>query len=252
MIVKSESWADIPLLHIYNMETQLHSPIIIFLHGFESAKEHNLHYAYQLVQKGCRVLLPDAHLHGERDQNLDQVELSLRFWETILTSIDEVGRLKEQLELRDYLTDQKIGIAGTSMGGITALGCLTVYSWLDAAAIMMGTPAFVELAKAQISGYEKKGFKLPITAEERANMYNTLARFDATNHMGDVANRPLFFWHGEKDPVVPFESTANFVEALKKQYGGEKLILMQDKSAGHAVSRKGMLTSMKWLAEHLA
>ena len=47
----------------------------IFLHGFTSAKEHNLHYAYNLAKKGIRVLLPDAHLHGVREENLDEVEL---------------------------------------------------------------------------------------------------------------------------------------------------------------------------------
>ena len=79
MIVQSESWANIPLLHIYNEETNVHSPIVLFLHGFESAKEHNLHYAYQLVNQGCRVILPDAHLHGEERTTIrsSRIESSL-------------------------------------------------------------------------------------------------------------------------------------------------------------------------------
>ncbi|PZX08207.1 hypothetical protein C7437_1011331 [Psychrobacillus insolitus] len=252
MIVQSESWANIPLLHIYNEETTVHSPIVLFLHGFESAKEHNLHYAYQLVNQGCRVILPDAHLHGEREQPLDQVELSLRFWEIVLTSIEEVEVLKEQLELKGYLTDQKIGVVGTSMGGITALGCYTAYQWLDAATILMGTPGYVQLAKWQISGYEQKGFNIPLNQEERENMFQTLARFDATKHMSNIANRHILFWHGEKDQVVPFEPTAHFVDALIDQYGEKHVAFLHEKTAGHAVSRKGMLSSTKWLADHLA
>ena len=252
MIVQQESWRNIPLLHIYHEEIQNNAPIVLFLHGFESAKEHNLHYAYQLVHEGCRVILPDAHLHGERDEQLDQVEISLRFWETVLTSIEEVGILKEELVNRGYLTNQKIGIAGTSMGGITTLGCLTAYSWIDAAVILMGTPGFVELAKAQMQQIEQKGFQIPLDAEERRNMLNTLAKFDATNQMEKLKDKPLFFWHGEKDQVVPFGPTAEFIQTFDEEYGNQSIEFIKEKSAGHAVSRKGMLAATKWLANSLA
>lgn len=252
MIVTTEAWGNIPLLHIYKEKTKIDAPIVIFLHGFESAKEHNLHYAYQLAQQGCRVILPDAHLHGERDEKLDEVEISLRFWETVLTSIEETGQIKQELEERGYLVDQKIGVAGTSMGGITTLGCLTAYPWIDAAVILMGTPGYVELAKAQIASVEQKGFKVPLNAAERKNMFDTLSAFDASSHPQNLIDTPLFFWHGEKDPVVPYEPTAKFIASLQKQYGKQNLVLMNEKKAGHAVSRKGMLASMQWLANSLA
>ncbi|TQR20237.1 prolyl oligopeptidase family serine peptidase [Psychrobacillus vulpis] len=252
MIVNSECWDNIPLLHIYNDEINNDSPIIIFLHGFESAKEHNLHYAYRLVNQGYRVLLPDAHLHGEREEKLDEVEISLRFWEIVLTSIEEVGKLKHELITRGYWKNQKIGLAGTSMGGITTLGCLTVYPWVDASAIMMGTPGYVQLAKAQIAGYEQKGFHIPLNEEEKENMFRTLSKFDATYHIEKLADRPMFFWHGEKDAVVPFTSTAEFIKEFTEQYGSKNLVFMKEKSAGHAVSRKGLLAATKWLADNLA
>ncbi|MER2076793.1 prolyl oligopeptidase family serine peptidase [Psychrobacillus psychrotolerans] len=252
MIVTTEAWGNIPLLHIFKEETKKDAPIVIFLHGFESGKEHNLHYAYQLVQQGCRVILPDAHLHGERDEKLDEVEISLRFWEIVLTSIEEVGHIKLELEKRGYFTGQKIGIGGTSMGGITTLGCLTVYPWIDAAAIMMGTPGYVELAKGQIASVEQKGFKVPLNAVERKNMFDTLATFDASNYPDNLIETPLFFWHGEKDPVVPYEPTAQFIASLRKRYDKKNIVLMNEKSAGHAVSRKGLLASIQWLADSLA
>ena len=252
MQTSSELWGDIPVLHIFNEETHYSSPVVIFLHGFESAKEHNLHYAHQLVQQGCRVILPDAHLHGERDEKLDEVEISLRFWEIVLTSIEEVGKLKNELVERGYVTTQKIGLAGTSMGGITTLGCLTKYPWIDAAAILMGTPGYVQLAKAQIALVEQKGFNIPLNEEEKKDMMNTLASFDATQHMDKLANTPLFFWHGKKDSVVPFEPTARFIEELKKHHEKNEVVFMQEKSAGHAVSRKGMLSATGWLANSLA
>lgn len=83
-------------------------------------------------------------------------------------------------------------------------------------------------------------------------MFDTLSTFDASNHPDNLIETPLFFWHGEKDPVVPYEPTAQFIASLRKQYNKQNIVLMNEKSAGHAVSRKGLLASMKWLANSLA
>ena len=38
--------------------------------------------------------------------------------------------------------------------GLRHLVHLTIYDWIDTAAVMMGAPGFVELAKAQIEEFE--------------------------------------------------------------------------------------------------
>lgn len=227
-------------------------PVMIFLHGFTSAKEHNLHYAYQMAKKGLRVLLPDAHLHGVREEDLDEVQLSLRFWEIVLTSIEEVNILQVELNKRGF-TPSKIGLGGTSMGGITTCGCLTIYEWIHAAAVMMGAPNFVQLAKAQMAQFERGGFQLPITDEERRNLLDTLAQFDLTKNRSALAQRPIFFWHGRNDTTVPFEPTFNFFNAVKLDYTEHPadFEFLADETAGHAVSRPGMLRASEWMASHL-
>jgi fermentation-respiration switch protein FrsA (DUF1100 family) len=254
MNVTEELWGDIPLLHIVEDEfTDKQVPVVIFLHGFKSAKEHNLHYAYNIAKKGIRVLLPDAHLHGAREDNLDEVQLSLRFWEIVLTSIEEVSYIREELVQRGLHTTGKIGLGGTSMGGITTLGCLTVYDWIDTAAVMMGAPGFVQLAKAQMSEFERRGFKLPVTDEEKKKLLTTLSAFDLTKHPSALNNRPVYFWHGQQDPVVPYEPTHNFYQAIKKDYAAvpERIEFVSNGTSGHAVSREGMLQATEWLACHL-
>ena len=254
MIVKEELWNGIPFLHIVedNSEQQ-ELPVLIFLHGFTSAREHNLHYAYNLAKKGIRVLLPDAHLHGVRDQNLDEAELSLRFWEIVMTSIEEVNVLQDELKERGLVTTEKISVGGTSMGGITTLGSLAIYEWVDAAIVMMGAPGFVELSKAQISQVEAKGFKLPITEEEKHQLFNQLSMFDLTKNPSALNGRPVYFWHGKNDPVVPYAPTYAFYESIKEAYEGQpgRLVFVTDKAAGHAVSRPGMLDAVNWLASQL-
>ncbi|MEK5040812.1 prolyl oligopeptidase family serine peptidase [Sporosarcina sp. FSL K6-3457] len=254
MIIREERWGHIPLLHIVEEGYQdKQVPVVIFLHGFTSAKEHNLHYAHNIAKKGIRVLLPDAHLHGARDENLDEVQQSLRFWEIVLTSIEEVGFLREELRTRGLIAMEKIGLGGTSMGGIATLGCLTVYDWVDTASVMMGAPNFVELSTAQMAQFERGGFKLPITDEEKQGLLNTLSTFDLANHPSALNNRPVYFWHGKQDTVVPYEPTRNFYEAVKKDYAAnpERFVFVSDDMAGHAVSRKGMLQAAEWFASYL-
>ncbi|MEZ7170467.1 prolyl oligopeptidase family serine peptidase [Sporosarcina sp. OR05] len=253
MIVREEQWGktNIPLLHIVDESLQNSNiPAVIFLHGFTSAKEHNLHYAYNMAKQGLRVLLPEAHLHGVRSEQLDEVQLSLRFWEIVLTSIEEMAVLHNELQQRGVT---KIGMGGTSMGGITTLGCLTAYPWIDVATVMMGAPGYVELAKAQIAQFERRGFKLPISDEDRQSLLDTLAFFDMTKQREKLAGRPVFFWHGKNDTTVPYEPTFNFYNAAKKDYINrpERFEFMTDSEAGHAVSRTGMLRSVDWLASYL-
>lgn len=256
MKVDHEIWGNIPLLHIYNEQSATkEAPTVIFLHGFTSAKEHNLHYAYQLVNKGLRVLLPDALLHGEREEELDEVQLSLRFWEIVLTSIEEVQFLRNQLLEKGLAKEGEIGLSGTSMGGIVTLGALKVYPWIKTAAVMMGSPAYVELAKEQIAGIEEKGFKIPLNDEELEGMYKTLSRFDLSKEPEGLLGRPVFFWHGKKDQMVPFKPTHEFYKLLQKDYyqnHPEDLAFMVDSSSGHKVSRAGMLAGTAFLADHLA
>lgn len=254
MIIKEEAWKNIPLLHIVEDELEAKEiPTVIFFHGFTSAKEHNLHYAFNLAKKGMRVLLPDAHLHGVRSEELDEVELALRFWEIVITNIEELNVLYQTLLEKGLITTGKIGVGGTSMGGITTLGSLKIYDWISAATVMMGAPGFVELAQAQIAQFEKKGFKLPINAEEKQQLIEKLSLFDLTKTPIALKGRPVYFWHGKNDPVVPYRPTYQFYEAVKELYAENPthFVFNTDQTASHSVTRSGMLGAVDWMATHL-
>lgn len=254
MLIKEETWKNIPLLHIVEDEFETTEiPTVIFFHGFTSAKEHNLHYAYNLAKKGMRVLLPDAHLHGSRAENLDEVELALRFWEIVITNIEELKVLRETLLEKGLISNGKIGVGGTSMGGITTLGSLKIYDWISASTVMMGAPGFVELAKAQIKEFEQKGFKLPISKDEINKLFDHLSLFDLTKTPEALKGRPIYFWHGKNDPVVPYRPSYQFYEKTKELYKENPMnfVFDTDETASHAVTRAGMLAAVDWMATHL-
>lgn len=253
MIVKEEMWAEVPLLHVYDESINEKSPVVIFLHGFTSAKEHNLHYAYQLVKKGIRVVLPDAYLHGVRAKNMNEQEMSLHFWEIVIRSIKEVEAIYNVLKEKNLIQSNKIGISGTSMGGITASGCLKKYEWINAAAICMGAPGYNDFANYQIAQFEQNGQKLPITDDEKEQIHKTIAEYDITKTPESFRNRPVLFWHGKQDQVVPFNNTYDFYLNLRSYYERtpENLKFIVAPNEDHKVPRTGVLQVTDWLAQHL-
>jgi uncharacterized protein len=228
-------------------------PAVFFIHGFTSAKEHNLHYAYYLAEKGYRVLMPDCLLHGEREEGLDEQQLSVNFWEIVLTTIKELGTLKSYYSQQRLIEESRIGLAGTSMGGIVTLGSLTKYSWIQSAVSLMGCPSYVALANAQINSLKSKGYTLPYSEEKLNTLMAMLEKYDLSMQPEVLENKGLFFWHGKQDTVVPYQPAYEFYKTLSET-GNPKLRdlqFMSDDLAGHKVSREGVLKSVGWFAENL-
>lgn len=250
MIVQREVWENIPVLHVQTAEMTAESPTVFYIHGFGSGKEHNLHFAYQLVQKGVRVILPDAHLHGERAKpNTTKEQLEPVFWEIVIQNVGEVGLLYKVLQDKGLLTTNAIGIAGTSMGGITTAGCLSKYDWIKTAGICMGATSYSKFAKYQLAQFEHAGVKLPFSEQQVADLFTMLNAYDLENKLDILQQVPTFFWHGKEDQVVPFEMSYPYFE----KYGeNSRSAYMIDEKAGHVVSRAGMLAVTDWLAQHLA
>lgn len=250
VIVHKENWGGTPLLHVYHDGMQTDAPIVIFLHGFMSAKEHNLHYAYNLVEKGVRVILPDALLHGERSEDLPEARMSSLFWRIVVNNIKEVQSLYDTLREKGYTG--KVGLCGTSMGGITTAGCLKIYDWIEAAGILMGAVSYTELAQYQLRQLKEQGVDLQLTEEQQQTILETLQPYNLMERPEVFEKVPVMFWHGKNDPVVPFQMTYPFYEKLVQQGNTLKVQYLADEKAGHAVSRAGVLAVVSWLAEHLA
>lgn len=254
VIVENESVNTIPLLHITQSDSRLEKlPLVIFLHGFMSVKERNLHYAYLLAEAGFRVILPEAIYHGQRQQNLDEKEYYARFWEMVLTTIQEINRLKEYYVNRGLADSERIGVAGTSMGGIAALGALTQYKWIKAATSLMGMPAYERFSLWQLEQFKKQGMELPFSEEQINEQLQVLRQYDLSLQPEKLADRPLLFWHGKRDPLIPYELTFEFFEKIIPNYekSPENLHFISDEKAGHNVSIEGVKATVRWFKHHL-
>lgn len=252
--IKHDVIQTIPYLEVAASDTDAQQlPLIIFVHGFTSAKEHNLHYAYYLAKCGFRVILPDAKLHGERAEKLAETEIELSFWDIVISTIQELPVFAAHFSEKNLIANDRIGVAGTSMGGIVTLGALTQYRWIKAAVSLMGSPAYVAFAKSQIDALKQNGESIPLSNDEENRLYQKLKQYDLSLQPKVLNERPLLFWHSKIDEVVPFEPTYNFFLKAKSYYPNQPnhLKFIVDETSGHKVSRKGVLETVRWFKEHL-
>lgn len=246
--IEKETWGDIPLLIVTDSENRDKPlPVLTYIHGFTSAKEHNLPLAYLMAEKGYRVLLPDCFLHGERVIDIDEKERQVKFFEIIKQNLFDLQRIKETIEAKGLLKDDRFGLAGTSMGGITTAAALTQYPWIKAAAILMGTPKITAFAGQMIKEIQKQGIEIAMSSEEIELTLASLHEIDLSIKPERLAERPLFIWHGENDKVVPFEDAYSFHEQVVHDYKKlESIRFLSEIGTGHKVSRLAVLETVKW------
>ncbi len=255
ILVDNKKIQRIPVLHLVDQEhADDKLPFIFFIHGFSSAKEHNLHYAYLLAEKGFRVVLPEAAFHGERhSDSVGAKQIALHFWDIVMQSIDELEVLRQYFEDKKLIDSDRIGLVGTSMGGIVTLGSLTRYKWIKAAVSLMGMPYYEKYALWQINELKKCGMELPFKKGQIDELIDKLNILDLSKQPEKLEQRPLLFWHSKEDPIIPFSYTYDFYETIKPLYKEtpEKLQFIIDEKSGHKVSRKGVLETVKWFDTYL-
>ncbi|WP_369668756.1 prolyl oligopeptidase family serine peptidase [Thalassobacillus devorans] len=240
---------EIPVLVIVEAEKYNQPlPVVTYFHGFTSAKEHNLAQAYLLARKGFRVLLPDSMYHGEREVDQTQEELQFKFWDIVLANLDELKTIKTAIDEKGWTKGKRFVVAGTSMGGVTTAAALTQFPWVDGAAVMMGSPKPVEFAEKMLADVRNMGVEMPITAEEVDELMSSLAEIDLSRQMEKLHGRPIFFWHGDADPVVPFEHSYDFYnEAIQHYKNPENIRFLREIGKDHKVTRFAILEMVDWM-----
>lgn len=251
--IKNETISGIPTLHVVQDEKreQGELPAVFFLHGYTSAKEHNLAIAYLLAEKGFRVFLPDAIYHGEREGNFTGKERDLLFWEVVLTSIQDLNKLKEHYSEQKLIDLNRVGVSGTSMGAITTYGALTQYKWIQSAVCFMGAAYFQKLAHEQMNQLEQKGIVLE--EEAKADVLAKIRPFDLSYQVEKLNQRPLLIWHGKQDKVVPFAFSEELYHDIQPHYQDtpQWLEFSIEERSGHKVPRQAILEAVSWFEAHL-
>ena len=121
-------------------------PVVVFYHGFTSSKLVYSYFAVALAQAGFRVVMPDAPDHGARFSGNEQARLG-QFWQILHGSLTEFAGLRDALFEAGLVENDRLAVAGASMGGMTALGIMTHHPEVKSVACLMGSGYFTSLSK---------------------------------------------------------------------------------------------------------
>lgn len=229
---------NIPVLEVVKEEDKdKNLPVIFFYHGWTGCKESVLVHGHQLAEEGFRAILPDAMHHGERKLSMNLLESAEKFWPIIFNSLDELPVMKGYYESK-YGGNQRIGVSGLSMGGMTSAALMTVYPWIEAVSVLMGSVDPVGFTKwllqSKAVSEVTESIQL-LNALELSGLYEKLDEISLKKHPEHIAGRPLHFWHATSDMVVPFSPTYEFYEESKQKEFAENISFDVTEGGGHSV-----------------
>ncbi|MGF3072481.1 serine aminopeptidase domain-containing protein [Facklamia sp. P12945] len=191
-------------------------PLVFFYHGWTNSAGEHLHYGMEIARQGFRVVMPDAYLHGKRG---DRKSLELQgFLMALRANIEEFPLLFDHF--KSTTKDNFVAVSGMSMGAMTTLLLLSRHPFLSAAVSLMGSAHISKLIDQNIINNQSSSNQsltnnqlLKETHKEFAIIYQS----DLSKQAEKIANRPLYIWHGENDPLVPYQDTVEFVESIIDQ-----------------------------------
>ena len=208
LTIRKRTLGTIPLLEVVQEDKRNDVlPLIIYYHGWQSSKELVLTQGRLLAEAGFRVLLPDAENHGERYRPITRIP-SLTFWQSIQTNLFEFGFIINHFK-KLGVVDHRIAVGGVSMGGITTCALLTHHPEIQVAACIMGSPQPVKYRTRLIHYAEKLDRFFPHDYE---TLLSWVPDYDLSRHPDTLKDRPLLFWHGIHDIIVPYDHVVEFVK----------------------------------------
>lgn len=211
-------------------------PCIVFYHGFTSSKLVYSYFAVALAEAGFRVIMPDAAEHGARYRGDEQGRMQ-RFWPILMNNFIEFPALQEAIRDRGWLADDRLAVAGASMGGMTALGIMTHHPELKSVACLMGSGYFSSLSQAL--------FPSPSFEAEQ------LVAWDVSQQLATLASRPLLLWHGDEDDVVPPGETFRLQQALQQNALADNLTCLWQKGVRHRITPEALAATVDFFQRHL-
>lgn len=213
-------------------------PTLFFYHGFLSSKLVYSYFAVALAQAGFRVIMPDANAHGARFTGDENRRLG-QFWSILKSNIDEFSALHQRLAEKSLIADEKVAVAGASMGGMTALGIMARHPEVRAVACLMGSGYFTSLSTTLF----------PPT-EESDKVIAALADYDIESQLASLGNRPLLLWHGEEDDVVPVTETQRLQQALAARQLDKQLTYLLEPGVKHRITPQALTATCTFFTQN--
>lgn len=223
-------------------------PTVIFYHGFTSSKTVYSYCAVALAMAGIRVIMPDAPGHGERYTGDDAGRL-MHFWQILRQSLEEYPALRDAVLESGAVSPGQLGVAGASMGGMTALGIMARHPEVACVASLMGSGFYRSLAGTLFP-------PLPVFSREDQRVFDDilapLADYEAASHLAALSGRPLFLWHGLDDDVVPAADSLTLQRLLQAEGRDALLTCQWQAGVRHRVTPEALEGTVQFFVRHLS
>ena len=212
-------------------------PAVMVLHGAGSRKENHADYARAAVAHGLAALTFDNRGHGETEGPLGA------------GVIEDLGALAAWLARRPGIDAGRIGVRGSSMGGLLAIHAAAASD--DIAAAVAICPAaewmLAEDVQRVLDGRPPPaGSALAEMRIDAAGLADWLDRNDVEEAVERMGAKPLLLIHARGDEVVPYTQSEKLYERAAEP---KRLLLLEGghhRSAQHDPELQG--ESLRWLA----
>jgi dienelactone hydrolase len=258
-------------------------PVVIQLHGTGGRKEQMLPRLTALASRGFIAVSIDGRYHGERIGNtqalLDSPYTSaiLRAYKTrsehpfFYDSVLDVMRLIDYLDTRSDVDASRIGLGGTSKGGIETYLTAAVDPRVAVSVAERGVQSFKWALDH--SGWDSRAWtfrdaleaaaresKTSVNAAFVRQFYDRVApgiygEFDAPAMLPLIAPRPILVINGDSDPRTPMagvrESAAAAERAYKAAGASDKFALRVLPNLGHENTPEIETLMVEWFVRWL-
>ena len=260
-------------------------PAMIVLHGTGGSKDGMKSWLTELASRGIMGVAIDARYHGDRSGGAKgsqaYVAAISAAWRSpkdrmehpfYYDTVWDLWRLIDVLEKRDGVDPKRIGMLGTSMGGIE--------TWLAAAAderIAVAAPLIaVQSFRWSLENEQWQGRANTIKAAHEAAAKDLgetgvnskvcrelwtkvipgiLDRFDCPNMLPLFAGRPLYIANGDKDANCPIGGARIAIHAAEEAYAKagakDRLKVSVAEGVGHKVTDEQRTEALDWCVRWL-
>ncbi len=260
-------------------------PVVIVLHGTGGNKEGMKSWLESFANKGVAAIAIDARYHGERNGARNKAEgyteAITRAWQDpdprrehpwFYDTCWDLWRLVDVLQKRDDIDPNRIGMLGTSMGGIQTWLAASVDERVKVAAPLIGV-------QSMRYGLENDGWHARANTVKKAHeaaardlgapevnvrvarelwskvLPGILDQFDGPAMMPLFAPRPLYIGNGEKDPNCPIKGARLAFAAAEKAYAAkdasDRLKIDVAEGVAHKVTDEQRADSIDWCVRWL-
>jgi fermentation-respiration switch protein FrsA (DUF1100 family) len=212
-------------------------PAVIVLHGAGSRKENHADYARAAVAQGLAALTFDNRGHGETEGPLGAGVIA------------DLTALAAWLAARPEIDGGRIGVRGSSMGGLLAIHAAAASGDIAAAvAICPAAPwMLAEDVHRVLEGRPPPaGSALSEMRIDAPALAAWLDRSDVEQAAEQMGSKPLLLIHARGDEVVPYTQSEKLYERAAEP---KRLLLLEGghhRSAQHDPELQG--ESLRWLA----